>query len=186
VVANAGFGIVGRIDALTLEDHRRQLETNVFGVLRTIHATVDDLKRSRGNLVLIGSVLGYLSVPRNGAYAMSKAAVRALAETLRAELGADGVAVLHVGPGFIDSEIRRVDNQGAFDTGRQDFVPGWLMMPASEAAQQIVDATLARRGEVILTRHGKLGASLARHAPGLVSAVMDVAARAGPRLRARR
>src|SRR5437899_7096570 len=44
VVANAGFGVVGRVDRLTLEDYRRQFETNVFGVLRTVYAGLDDLK----------------------------------------------------------------------------------------------------------------------------------------------
>ena len=51
VVANAGFGVSGRLERLTLDDYRRQLETNVFGVLRTVYATLDDLKKSRGRLV---------------------------------------------------------------------------------------------------------------------------------------
>ena len=177
VVANAGFGVAAQIDALTLEDHRRQLETNVFGVLRTIYATLDDLKRSRGCLALVGSVSSYLSTPGTGAYAMSKAAVRALADTLRAELKADGVAVLHVAPGFVDSEIRSVDNLGAFDGSKRDPVPGWLRMPGGDAAREIADAIAARRGEVVLTRHGKVATSLVRHAPGLVAAAMGAAAR---------
>ncbi|MGH7829386.1 MAG: SDR family oxidoreductase, partial [Candidatus Binatia bacterium] len=41
VVANAGFGVVGPLKDLTLEDYRRQFETNVFGVLRTIYATLE-------------------------------------------------------------------------------------------------------------------------------------------------
>jgi NADP-dependent 3-hydroxy acid dehydrogenase YdfG len=38
VVANAGFGIIGKLEKLSLEDYRRQFETNVFGVLRTVQA----------------------------------------------------------------------------------------------------------------------------------------------------
>jgi short-subunit dehydrogenase len=177
VVANAGFGVIGRIDALTIEDHRRQLETNVFGVLRTIYATLDDLKRSRGCLALVGSVSAYLSTPETGAYAMSKAAVRALADTLYAELQRDGVAVLHVAPGFVESEIRYVDNQGALDASMKDPTPAWLHMPTPRAARQIADAIAARRREVVLTGHGKLGVALARHAPGLVAAAAVAAAR---------
>jgi len=40
VVANAGFGVVGPVERLRLEDYRRQFETNVFGVLRTVYATL--------------------------------------------------------------------------------------------------------------------------------------------------
>ena len=45
VVANAGFGVVGNAQNLTLDDYRRQFETNVFGVLRTFHETLDSLRR---------------------------------------------------------------------------------------------------------------------------------------------
>jgi short-subunit dehydrogenase len=177
VVANAGFSVLGRIEELTLEDVRRQLETNVFGVLRTIQATLEDVKRARGCVVLVGSVSGTLFLPKLGAYNMSKAAVRALADTLRAELRGDGVAVLHVAPGFVESELRQVDNQGMFDAGKRDPAPGWLQMPASKAAREIADAIEARRGELVLTRHGKLAVSVARHAPGLVAALVGVTGR---------
>src|SRR5215467_243716 len=44
VFANAGFGVVGSFEKLTLEDYRRQLETNVFGVLRTLQAALPEIK----------------------------------------------------------------------------------------------------------------------------------------------
>ena len=63
VVANAGFGVVGDVAGLTLEDYRRQFETNVFGVLRTVWASLDDIKRARGRVVIIGSVSGHVVTP---------------------------------------------------------------------------------------------------------------------------
>src|SRR5919109_1840625 len=71
VVANAGFGVVGPVERLTLDDYRRQFETNVFGVLRTLHATVADLKAARGRLVIVGSVAGYVATPGSSPYSMS-------------------------------------------------------------------------------------------------------------------
>ena len=130
VVANAGFGVVGRVDRLTIEDYRRQFETNVFGVLRTIYATLDDLKRTRGRLAILGSVSGHLATPGGSPYAMSKFAVRALAEALRNELSPAGVAVTLLSPGFVESEIRLVDNQGRLKTADRDAVPTWLRMGA--------------------------------------------------------
>ena len=58
VLANAGFGINGTMTKLSLDDVRRQLETNVFGVLRTFYATKDALTQSRGCLGILGSVAG--------------------------------------------------------------------------------------------------------------------------------
>jgi short-subunit dehydrogenase len=169
VVANAGFGVVGPVEQLTLDDYRRQFETNVFGVLRTVHATVAALKASRGRLVIVGSVAGYVATPNASPYAMSKFAVRALSESLGHELAAAGVAVTLVSPGYVDSEIRRVDNTGRYKATPEP-VPAWLVMPTPKAARQIVRATARRRREVVITAHGKLAVFVQRHAPWLVSA----------------
>jgi len=170
VVANAGFGVVGPVEHLTLEDYRRQFETNVFGVLRTIHATLGDLKASRGRLVIIGSVSGHLATPGSSPYAMSKFAVRALAEAVGHELAPAGVAVTLVSPGFVESEIRRVDNTGAFRTESPEPIPAWLVVSAARAARTIVRAVARRRREVVVTGHGKVAVFLQRHAPWLVAA----------------
>jgi short-subunit dehydrogenase len=65
---------------------RRQFETNVFAAIETSKACLAELLKSRGRLVLIGSVAGYVSTPNASPYAMSKLAIRAFAEALRPEL----------------------------------------------------------------------------------------------------
>jgi len=160
---------VGPFAKLRLDDYRRQFETNVFGVLRTAYATLDELRRSRGTLVILGSVSGYLAAPSASPYAMSKFAVRALAESLRNELAPEGVSVVLITPGFVQSEIRRVDNRGRFRPEFPDTVPRWLQMPTERAARQIVRAVARRRRERIITAHGKLAVFLARHTPRLLA-----------------
>lgn len=177
VVANAGIGISGPIGKLTLDDYRRQMETNVFGVLRTIYATLDDLRSSRGTLVLVGSVMGVLPAPGTSPYVMSKHAVHGLAASLRAELAPEGVGVVLIAPGFIDTEIRRIDNKGVLHEDKADFVPAWLKMPADQAAAEILDAIVRRERERAITLHAKASMALARHAPGLVSAVLSAGSR---------
>ncbi|HEY7519323.1 MAG TPA: SDR family oxidoreductase [Methylomirabilota bacterium] len=169
VVANAGFGVVGDVARLTLEDYRRQFETNVFGVLRTVWASLEDIKRARGRVVIIGSVAGHVATPGSSPYAMSKFAVRALAEALGHELARHGVSVTLISPGFVDSEIRRVDNTGQLSERAPDPVPGWLVMPTARAARQIVNAVARRRREAVITAHGRLAVFLSRHAPWLVA-----------------
>jgi short-subunit dehydrogenase len=169
VVANAGFGVVGAVDTLRLDDYRRQFETNVFGVLHTIYATLDQLCRSRGTLVILGSVSGYFAAPSASPYAMSKFAVRALAEALHAELAPKGISVVLISPGFVDSEIRQVDNRGRLHPNARDPVPRRLRMPSDQAARKIVRALARRRRERVITAHGKLAVFLARHTPRLMS-----------------
>jgi short-subunit dehydrogenase len=172
VVANAGFGVVGPFERLTLDDYRRQFETNVFGVLRTIQATLAEVKQTRGRVAIIGSVSGHIATPGSSPYAMSKFAVRALAEALGHELAREGVSVTLVSPGFVESELRRVDNQGALSATAADPIPSWLVMSADRAARQIVDAITRRRREAVITGHGRAFVFVHRHAPWLTAAVI--------------
>lgn len=168
-VANAGFGVIGKFDTLSMEDFRRQFETNVFGVLRTVQAVRSDLVASAGCLAIIGSVNGYIAQPGLSAYAMSKFALLGLADSLRYELKPHGVAVVHIAPGFIDTEIRKVDNQGVFHPEARDRVPARLRMSAEEAARQIADAILKRQHNRVITGLGKLSVFLQRHVPALIA-----------------
>lgn len=168
VVANAGFGVLGKVERLKLEDYHRQFATNVDGVLRTVWATVPALKKSRGHLLIIGSVMGYLSMPESSPYGMSKFAVRALAESLDHELAPDGVKVKYIAPGFVQTEIFQVNNRGQHKPATRDSVPAWIRMPADKAARHIVWGLKCRRREIVITGHGKLIVFLARHAPGVL------------------
>jgi short-subunit dehydrogenase len=103
---------------------------------------------------------------------MSKFAVRAFAESIHDELAVSGVSVTLVSPGFIDSDIRRVDNHGKLHQDAPDPVPAWLRMPAGRAARTIVRAIRRRPREVVVTAHGKALVVLYRYAPSLLRFLM--------------
>jgi NADP-dependent 3-hydroxy acid dehydrogenase YdfG len=174
VVANAGFSVGGALEDLRLDDYRRQFETNVFGVLRTVLATLPAIKASRGRFALIGSIAGLGAIPKFTAYSMSKFAVRALAEALAVELAPAGVSVTHVAPGFVESEIRSVDNHGRLRTDGELAVASWIVEPRAKAAREIADAIDARRREAVITAHGKTVAFLSRHVPGIFYAALGL------------
>ncbi|HEX4516958.1 MAG TPA: SDR family NAD(P)-dependent oxidoreductase [Polyangiaceae bacterium] len=175
VIANAGIGLMGTVEELSIDDYRRQFETNVFGVLRTVKACIGTLKRTSGRIGLLGSVSGFLSLPGTSAYAMSKFAVRALAEALGAELANDGVSVTHVAPGFVESEIRKVDNTGKLHEERRDPIPPMLIMSNERAAHEIATAVQGRRPEVVVTNHGKAAMFVATRFPRTVHSVVRLA-----------
>jgi short-subunit dehydrogenase len=167
VVANAGFGVVGPIDRLTLDDYRRQFETNVFGVLRTVLATRSELRRTRGRLVIVGSVSGHVALPGASPYAMSKFAVRALAQALDFELRPAGVSVTLVSPGFVETELHQVDNRGVRHPDVAPRAPAFVRTSAEHAARRIVRAVSRRRREVVITWLGHLTVRVQRYLPAL-------------------
>jgi short-subunit dehydrogenase len=170
-IANAGFAVVGALRTLSVEDYRRQFETNCFGVLRTIYAALPEIEKTKGNMVIIGSVSGWAASPRVSPYAMSKFAVRALANSIALELEPAGVKVTLISPGFVESNIRRVDNGGKLHAGMKDPVPAWLLMSTESAARQILRAVARGKREAIITGHGKIWVSLERFMPWVIRAV---------------
>lgn len=186
VIANAGFGVVGALRDLAIDDYRRQFETNVFGVLRTIYAALPEVEKTRGNVVIVGSVAGWTASPNASPYAMSKFALRALADAITPELHLTGVAVTLISPGFVASDIRRVDNVGTLHARAADPIPRWLVMPTEKAARQILRAVAHGKREVIITGHGKILVAIERFLPWLARAIRRrMAARGGYRSEAR-
>jgi len=167
VIANAGFGVAGWFHGRDLEDYRRQFETNVFGVLRTAFATMDALHESHGCFAIMGSVMSHVATPGTSPYAMSKHAVRALAASLRNEWKGRGVAVTLLAPGFVDSEIRQVRNDGTFDPEAHETIPRWLRLRTDTAAKKMVTAVVRGKREAVISVHGKVAVFLSRHTPGL-------------------
>ncbi|MEZ4749601.1 MAG: SDR family NAD(P)-dependent oxidoreductase [Bdellovibrionota bacterium] len=180
VIANAGFGVVGSVEKLTVADYQKQFDTNVYGVLRTFYAFVGALKQSKGKFAIIGSVNGYISLGGGSPYAMSKFAVRALADSLWYEMRPQGVSVTHIGPGFVKSEIRSVNNRGEHRADHRDPIPAWLSMDTMKAARQIGSAIERRKRERIITGHGKALVFIQKHFTFLMNFLigrLNVAAR---------
>ncbi len=171
-VANAGFSVMGSIGQLTAEDWRRQLDTNVVGAAMTAKHALPHLEKSQGRIALVASVSAFVQAPKLGAYGASKAALRAIGQTLSLELHGTGVSCTLIHPGFVESEIAQVDNQGRHDPARPDKRPKNLMWSAKDAARVMADAIQARKREQVFTAHGKVGAFLGQHAPGLLHLAM--------------
>ena len=107
VIANAGIS-VGMDTAVfdDLEVMRATYETNNLGMAATFQPFVAGMRARRaGTLVGIASVAGIRGLPGHGAYSSSKAAVISYCEALRGELRGDGVRVVTLLPGYIDTPL---------------------------------------------------------------------------------
>jgi short-subunit dehydrogenase len=173
VIANAAIPMHGNFDQLTTKDYKRTFETNVFGVINTAYAGLNDLKETKGRLVIMGSGMSYMATPGTSAYSMGKYAIRALAETAHSELRGLGIKVLLINPGFVNSEIRLVDNNGIYDPNRKDWVPSFLVMSADKAAIKIAKAIYRGRREKFIGFSGYIGYWFRQYTPWLYFALLN-------------
>ena len=106
LVNNAGIPVMGPTAELSLEQLRRQWETNLTAPVAMVQAAVPGMVRQGGGrIVNVGSVSGLLTTPFAGPYCASKAALHSLNDALRMELKPFGIDVLLVQPGGVQSNF---------------------------------------------------------------------------------
>jgi NAD(P)-dependent dehydrogenase (short-subunit alcohol dehydrogenase family) len=105
VVNNAGAGVVGTGELLSMSDVRSAMEVNFFGVVCVSQAALTHLRASRGRLVTVTSVGGVVGQPFNDAYCAAKFAVEGYMESLAPVAATVGVRVSVVEPGAVASEF---------------------------------------------------------------------------------
>jgi len=106
LVNNAGYALIGPVIDLSMDDLRRQFETNVIGLAALTKAVAPHMIKQRSGLIVnISSVSGVCATPFAGAYCATKAAVNLLSDSLRVELAPFGISVVTVQPGAIKSSF---------------------------------------------------------------------------------
>ncbi|HEY9398693.1 MAG TPA: SDR family oxidoreductase [Nitrososphaeraceae archaeon] len=106
LINNAGYGMFGPIEEISVEDIKEQFETNFFGTIRLIKAIVPIMRKQRnGTIVNISSVVGRFGVPLNAAYVSSKFALEGLSESISFELEKFGIKVILVEPGVVQTDF---------------------------------------------------------------------------------
>jgi NAD(P)-dependent dehydrogenase (short-subunit alcohol dehydrogenase family) len=102
LVNNAGYSQSGALETVTMDDLRRQFETNVFGLLRMCQLVLPSMRAARrGRIINLSSMGGRLTFPGGGVYHATKYAVEALSDTLRFEVKGFGIDVAIIEPGLI-------------------------------------------------------------------------------------
>ncbi len=128
-----------RMGDYSYKNYAEIIDTNLLGAMRVIEPVVAQmLRQGGGEIALIASVAGYFGLPRAAAYSSGKAAMIALAETMRTELRRDNIAVRIICPGFVRTEF----------TAKNNF-PMPFLMEADEAGRRIVRGLLdSKRFEI--------------------------------------
>ena len=105
LVNNAGYGYFGAVENVTMEEARKQLEVNVFGLGRLTQLVIPHMRRQgSGRIVNTASIAGKLAIYFGGWYHVSKFAVEGFSDALRMEMKPFGIDVVIIEPGAIKTD----------------------------------------------------------------------------------
>jgi NAD(P)-dependent dehydrogenase (short-subunit alcohol dehydrogenase family) len=114
LINNAGYGQYGALEDVKLDDARRQMEINLFGLARLIQLCLPHMRARRsGTIFNIGSIGGKFATPLGGWYHASKFALEGYSDALRLETRFFGIDVVVIEPGGIESEFGGIAAQEA-------------------------------------------------------------------------
>lgn len=102
LVNNAGYGYFGAIENVSMEEARRQLDVNVFGLARITQLVLPSMRKQKsGRIINISSIAGKIVLANGGWYNVSKFSVEALSDALRMEVKPFGIDVVLIEPSGI-------------------------------------------------------------------------------------
>jgi NAD(P)-dependent dehydrogenase (short-subunit alcohol dehydrogenase family) len=157
VVAGAGWGLAGAVEETSIDEAKAQVETNFWGVVRTVGAVLPVMRaQGHGRVVVISSIGGVIALPFQAYYSASKFALEGWGEALAYEVAPFGITVTLVQPGNVATDFtaaRRMaagagdDAYGpaltkAIDTMARDEANG---VPAADAARVVHKVLDAKR-----------------------------------------
>ncbi len=180
LINNAGVSAHGRFDQSDEATLRQIMELNFFAATELTRLALPLLrlnpkseirnpKSPPSAIVNIGSIIGHRGLPLNSEYAASKFALRGWTESLRAELAADGIDVLLVSPGSVDSEF--FDHMVA-RRARLPWAGSKSISPAA-VAEQTVRALERGQREIFPNWRGRAMVLANRFFPGVVDRMMQ-------------
>ncbi|MFY4811233.1 SDR family oxidoreductase [Haloarcula sp. AONF1] len=154
LVNNAGYGVAGPVEDMSIDATREQFDVLVHGPHRLAQAVLPELREHGGRIITVSSVLGHTASLGLGAYSAGKAAVESLTDALRIEVaGADDVHVSLVEPawvetGFADSALGSLPDENrtlTYDGTYDALEDGWILTggPLATTPEAVAATVLA-------------------------------------------
>ena len=137
LVNNAGYGLFGSIEDMSIEELKAQYETNVFGVFRVTKAVLPYMRKQHsGSIINISSIAGRIALPLYSAYVSTKFAIEGLSESMAYELEPFGIKVAIIEPGAIKTNFRR--EQAAKGSSNEGSPYSSMMQLPSKVIEEIL------------------------------------------------
>jgi NAD(P)-dependent dehydrogenase (short-subunit alcohol dehydrogenase family) len=150
LVCSAGVSMRSLFEKTDLTAMTGLMQVNFFGTLYPTYHAIPHIKRSRGSLVAVSSLVGKRGTPTYAVYGASKFAVQGLYESLRLELAEHGVHVGTVSPGFVETPLRE---RVLSHEGRPWTTPvtaPFRVRPVEACVDRLVDLIEQRRAEAFV------------------------------------
>jgi NAD(P)-dependent dehydrogenase (short-subunit alcohol dehydrogenase family) len=120
LVNNAGYGLVGAFEELSIEEIKQQYETNLFGVIRVTQAVLPIMRKQKSGIIVnMSSGAGRFGYPNGSAYVSTKFALEGLSESVAYEVEPFGIKIVLVEPGFVRTNFSNVVAKKSQSTNSQ-------------------------------------------------------------------
>ncbi len=150
LVNNAGYGLFGCLEDLSISELKSQFETNFFGLIRTIQLVLPTMRKQKsGTIVNVSSVAGRIGFPASPAYISSKFALEGLSESMRYELEPLGIKTIIIEPGVIKTNFfaalkQSTNPNSAYKEITDKVMKGLTMMVEMGTSPQEVARTIVK------------------------------------------
>ncbi len=179
LVNNAGVGLIGTFEQLSLEDFEWLMSINFWGVVYGCKVFMPILREQESaHIINISSVFGLIAPPEQSAYCAAKFAVRGFTESLRHELAGSNISVSSVHPGGIKTNIARNSKvgTGAADEWKQQaakFFDKVAKTPPDKAAEVIVKGIKNREPRILIGKDATAISLISRLFPRSYLAILE-------------
>jgi NAD(P)-dependent dehydrogenase (short-subunit alcohol dehydrogenase family) len=108
LVNNAGYGLFGAFEDISLDEIKAQYDTNVFGLIRTTQAVLPTMRKQKSGIIVnVSSINGQVAFPVISAYVSTKFATEGLSESIAYEVEPFGIKVVLIEPGPVGSNFMK-------------------------------------------------------------------------------
>lgn len=171
LINNAGISMRSLFKDLELDVIRQVMDVNFWGTVYCTKFALPYLLESKGSVVGVSSIAGYVGLPARTGYSASKFAMQGFLDALRSENRGNGLHVLIACPGFTSSNIRNTALTGDGSMQGESPREEQKMMQPEEVAERIYKGIVKRKRRLIMTSEGKWAVYIGLNLPSQTEAV---------------
>lgn len=169
LINNAGISMRALFNEMDVEVLEKLMNINFYGTVYCTKYALPYLLQSKGTVVGVSSIAGFVGLPARTGYSASKFAMQGFLEALRTENFNTGLNVLIACPGFTSSNIRNTALSADGNAQKESPRDEAKMMTSEEVAVEIYKAVANKKQRLILTFEGKMAVFLSKFFPKLIS-----------------
>ena len=156
LICNAGISVRSIFQNIDLNVFEKLFKINFFGSVYSVKYSIPHLIKSKGSIIAISSLNGFIATPTRSAYVSSKHAMQGFFDSLRLELRNKGVHVMVASPGYVVSNFRKNTLSSIGIKEGKSSRDNKKMMSSDEVANKIFNGLISKKRDLIFTFRGKL------------------------------